>query len=119
MGKSWGPFTGRQMTAIVISLIAGVVLLPGAVWAVDSFTNVAIQDPVSGTKASVDASHHVLVGDGAGALSVDGTLYTLPSSSKNPFLSQGTVSNYYSNGGQYAAISDPTSAKLVVSHLTV
>jgi len=119
VGKTWGPFTGRQLTAIVISVIVGVVLLPGAVWAVDSFTNVAIQDPVSGAKASVDAKHHVLVGDGSGSLSVDGTVNTLPSTSKNPFLSQGSVSNYYSNGSVYVAISNPTSATLVVNHLTL
>src|SRR4051812_34390418 len=119
-GEDVGPVHGgRQLTAIIISLIVGVVLLPGAVWAVDSFTNVAIQDPVSGAKASVDASHHVLVGDGSGPLSVDGTVSSLPSTSKSPFLSQGSVSNYYSNGSTYVAISNPTSATLVVNHLTV
>src|SRR5437868_11351509 len=116
MQKTWGPFTGRQLTTIVIALIAGVVLLPGAVWAVDSFTNVAIQDPISGAKASVDASHHVIVGDGSGALSVDGTVSVVPSTSKSPFLGQGTVSNYNSSP-KYVIISGPTSATLAVNHL--
>jgi hypothetical protein len=73
MQKTWGPFTGRQLTAIVLGLIAAI-LVPGAAYAVDSFTNVAIEDPVSGAKASVDATHHVLVGDGSGPVTVDGTV---------------------------------------------
>jgi hypothetical protein len=73
MQKTWGPFTGRQLTAIILGLIA-VILVPGAAYAVDSFTNVAIEDPVSGNKASVDATHHVLVGDGSGPVTVDGTV---------------------------------------------
>src|SRR5947208_7709311 len=94
MQKTWGPFTGRQLTAIVITLIVGVVMLPGAVWAVDTFSNVAIEDPVSGAKASVDATHHVLVGDGSGALTVDGTVYALPPTNRAPFRSEAEVGNY-------------------------
>lgn len=73
-GKSWGPFSGRQLTTIIVSLIIGVVLLPSAVWAVDSFTNVAIQDPVSGYKVGVTSSRKALVSDGSGSMTVDGTV---------------------------------------------
>jgi hypothetical protein len=59
--RGWGPFTGRQLTAIIITLTVGLVMVPGTVWAVDTFTNVAIQDPVTGAKASIDVAHRVLV----------------------------------------------------------
>src|SRR5438132_12146869 len=54
--RTWGPFTGRHLTTIVVTLIAGLVLVPSTVWAVDTFSNVAVEDPVSGAKASVDAT---------------------------------------------------------------
>ena len=73
MRKTWGPFTGRQLTTM-ICILGAALLLPGAAYAVDSFTNVAIEDPVSGAKASVDSTHHLLVGDGSGPLTVDGTI---------------------------------------------
>jgi hypothetical protein len=73
MQKTWGPFTGRQLTTIVC-ILGAALLLPGAAYAVDSFTNVAIEDPVSGAKASVDSTHHVVVGDGSGPLTVDGAV---------------------------------------------
>jgi hypothetical protein len=63
MSGSWGPFTGRQLTTIIVSLIVGAALLPSAVWAVDTFSNVAIEDPVSGVKARVDATNRLKVSD--------------------------------------------------------
>jgi hypothetical protein len=57
--KAWGPFSGRQLTIMVTAAIL-------------VFSNVALQDPVSGVKASVDATHHVLV---------NGTTRPLPPSS--------------------------------------
>src|SRR2546423_14491368 len=39
--RAWGPFTGRQLTVMFCALMAAVVLLPGTVYAVDAFTNVA------------------------------------------------------------------------------
>lgn len=67
-------FTGRQVTTMVVALMATVVLLPSAVWAVDTFSNVAIMDPVSGVKAKVDNTRKLNVGDGAGNITVDGTV---------------------------------------------
>jgi hypothetical protein len=72
MRNTWGPFSGRQLTTMVVSLIL-VLGVPGTVWAVDTFSNVAIQDPVTGVKASVDSSKRLKVGDGSGAMTVDGT----------------------------------------------
>jgi hypothetical protein len=81
---TWGPFTGRQLTTMVI-VIAAVIGIPGTVWAVDTFTNVAIEDPVTGVKASVDATHKVLVGDGSGSLTVDGSLTARPYPPASPW----------------------------------
>src|SRR5438045_3966420 len=73
MDKTWGPFTGRQLTTIIVTLIV-CVLVPGTVWAIDTFSNVAIEDPVTGVKAMVDSSRHLRVGDGVGPLTVDGSV---------------------------------------------
>jgi hypothetical protein len=72
MPKTWGPFSGRQLTTIIVALII-VIGVPGTVWAVDTFSNVAIEDPVTGVKAGVDSSKRLKVGDGSGAMTVDGT----------------------------------------------
>jgi hypothetical protein len=69
----WGPFTGRQLMVMFLGLLATIVVVPGTVYAVDAYSNVAIQDPVSGAKAKV-SNGRVLVGDGIGALTVDGTV---------------------------------------------
>src|SRR5690349_20915287 len=73
MSRSWGPFSGRQLTVIIVTAIVAI-FVPGTVWAGDTFSNVAIEDPVSGVKASVDSGHHLKVSDGSGAMTVDGTV---------------------------------------------
>jgi hypothetical protein len=118
MSRSWGPFSGRQLTTVVIAVCTTVVVAPGAVWAVDTFSNVAVQDPVTGTKASVDATHHLVVGDGSGALTVDGTsVQTLPSTAKSPFHGEAFMSNFNSVG--FEADTDPTKATVALTHLVV
>lgn len=72
--KTWGPFTGRQLTAMFVALMVGAVMIPSAAWAVDEFTNVAIQDPVSGYKAKVYSGGNIRVSDAAGPMTVDGTV---------------------------------------------
>jgi len=57
--RSLGPFSGTHLT-VIIAVVVGVVGIPSALFAVDTFSNVALQDPVSGVKASVDAQHRVL-----------------------------------------------------------
>jgi hypothetical protein len=42
-------------------------IVPGTLWAVDPFQNVAIQDPVSGHKASVDAGKRLITYDWVGS----------------------------------------------------
>ena len=57
--RSVGPFNGTHLTVITLAIIA-VLGVPSALFAVDTFSNVALQDPVSGNKVSVDAQHRVL-----------------------------------------------------------
>ena len=74
-----GPFNGRQLTTI-ICVVAAAVLFPFGAWAAVSFTNVAITDPGGVNQAKVDAKGKLAVGDGAGALTVDGSVgASLPS----------------------------------------
>jgi hypothetical protein len=56
--KSLGPFSGLHLTIIIVAIIV-VAGIPGTVWAVDSFSNVAIEDPATGVKASVDTQHRL------------------------------------------------------------
>jgi hypothetical protein len=70
-------FTGRQLTVVVASVAAAAVLTPTAVYA--AATIVQLSDPYSGSKARV-FSGKVAVGDGSGALTVDGAVSSkLPS----------------------------------------
>ena len=85
-------FTGRQITTVVAMLCAAIVLAPvGAVAATNAFTisdpvhpsnkarvtskgglAVTAQDGTTGVRAKVDRSGRTVVGDGSGALTVDG-----------------------------------------------
>jgi hypothetical protein len=56
------------------AVMAAVVLIPSAVYAVDTFSNVAIQDPTTGVKAKVLNGGQLRVSDGNGALTVDGSV---------------------------------------------
>jgi hypothetical protein len=58
-GKTWGPFTGTQLTMMFIALM--LVMAPGTLWAVAAYTNVAIQDPVTGKKSYVDKGRRLWV----------------------------------------------------------
>src|SRR4051812_40653573 len=111
MLKTWGPFTGRQLTTLLVAGMVTLVLAPTTVWAVDQFSNVAVQDPVSGVKASVSSSHKVLVDAGSS------NIYSLPSTAKNPFTTEYHVGNYGSAGFQ--AVSPPTTATIAITHLAL
>jgi len=59
--RTWGPFNGRHLTTIIVTIIVGAVLIPSTAWAVDTFSNVAIEDPVSGAQGVGGRQHHQLV----------------------------------------------------------
>jgi hypothetical protein len=106
------------LTTVVVAVCVTLVVAPGAVWAIDTFSNVAVEDPVSGTKASVDSTHHLLVGDGSGPLTVDGSaVQTLPSTQKNPFRSEVSLSKFNTVG--FEAVSNPTTATVALTHLAI
>ena len=92
MTKTWGPFSGRQLTTIIGMLLVAVVVLPSAVWAVDTFSNVAIEDPITNNKAGVDSSNRLKVGDGSGALTIDGTVTGRPAPPSSPWARAGPFS---------------------------
>lgn len=111
--RGWGPFSGRQLTVMIITL-AALVMVPGAAYAVATFSNVAIQDPVTGARASVDAAHRLQVGDGAGPLTVDGSLNARPSAPTLPFhFSQDT------NGNSFTVWVGPSSVPIDLTNLTI
>lgn len=67
----------------------------GGAYAVATFTNVALEDPSSGARASVDSTHHLRVGDGSGALTVDGSVYVRPLAPTRPWrFSLDTSANF-------------------------
>jgi hypothetical protein len=81
---TWGPFTGRQLTTIIVAVL--LTLVPGAVWATATFSNVAIYDPQSEKRAAVDSDRSLRVGDGGGAMTVDGVVRARPAPPGTPFV---------------------------------
>ena len=71
-GRGLGPFTSGHLTIIVVTLLI-VVAFPFAAFAVTG-SNVFVTDATSGMRAKVDSTGHVVVGDGTGSLTVDGTV---------------------------------------------
>jgi hypothetical protein len=65
-GRGWGPFSGGQLTIIIVTF-GVLLLLPVGAWAV-SFSNVAITDPGGVNQAKVDGGKnlHAAVADPAG-----------------------------------------------------
>jgi hypothetical protein len=55
--KTWGPFTGRQLTTLLCVLIV-MALFPVGAWAV-SGSNAFVTDATTGAHASVDSSHNL------------------------------------------------------------
>jgi hypothetical protein len=61
-GRRWGPFSGGHLVAMFGFLVLAIAL-PGSLWAVDAFQNVAIENPTTGVKAAVDRSRRLVVSD--------------------------------------------------------
>lgn len=103
--RTWGPFNGRQLTVIIVSLMIGLVMIPSTVWAVDTFSNVAIEDPVSGVKASVDSTKH---------LAIAGTVHDLAASPTAPFSFSEDIS-----GAGFTRVVGPTSSAINLTALAL
>lgn len=82
-------FSARQVTTIVVAIFAGAFLIP---WAASAATGslVTITDPSAPShKARVDSTGHLVVGDGSGALTIDGAAQLAAPSS--PFTATATL----------------------------
>jgi hypothetical protein len=51
----------NRLSTVLLVAAAALLVAPASVWAVDAFSNVAVEDPGSGVKAHVDATGHLLV----------------------------------------------------------
>jgi hypothetical protein len=107
--------TGRQVTAMVIAICLAVVLVPvGAMAATGSLVN--ITDPVAKThKARVDSAGRLKIGDGSGALTVDGAVLTYPST-------RAFSVGYYLFGGGATPVLKPGLAagtKIMITSVTI
>jgi hypothetical protein len=94
---------------MVVALIL-VVGIPGTVWAVDTFSNVAVEDPVTGVKASVDSSKRLKVGDGSGAMTVDGTTTGAEAAANTLFHS----ATFPPSAGTCTAVATPPGGKALI-----
>lgn len=106
-------FSNRQVVAMVAAGCAAVILAPaGAIAATSAFT---LADPVHpAQKARVDSHGALKVGDGNGALTVDGTVSTFPAS-------RAFTANFYLNGGTSVKLRSGLAAgtKIMMTSLTI
>jgi hypothetical protein len=111
--KTWGPFSGPQLTTIVCVIVAAV-MFPAGAWAAVSFSNVAITDPGGVNRAKVDTTGKLAVGDGSGPLTVDGTVGSRQSLPAKPIVIVTT-----DIGNAFTKIYGPVAAPFGISSLTV
>jgi hypothetical protein len=109
-------FTGRQITTMVVAAMLAVVAAPvGAMAATGQLINIA--DPGNATQvAHVDAGGHLEVGDGSGALTVDGTIR--PQAPAAPWSAQAVAPNG-SSGYYVPLLLGPTSTAVNVTSLSI
>lgn len=103
--RTWGPFSGRHLTVMVVALMVGLVMVPSTVWAVTTFSNVAIQDPVSGVRATIDSTHH---------LAVAGTVHAVAASPTTPFFFSEDI-----NADALTRVVGPTASAINLSALSL
>jgi hypothetical protein len=110
--KTWGPFTGRQLTTIICVLVV-TILLPVGAYAV-SFSNVAITDPGGVNRAKVTAGGALQVGGnvvetppanfvriyGGASLQSCSVVYTVPAGKALILKAENTVVLRANNGTQ-------------------
>ena len=70
--KSWGPFSGAQLTVIITAALLSVAI-PGGLWASGiQYSNVSLYDPSSGQRAKIGTGGAMKITNGVGALTVSG-----------------------------------------------
>ncbi len=77
-------FSGAQITTMVVAVSLAVIALPVGVMATAG-TLVNIADPTASYKARVSSTGALRVGDGSGAITVDGTVMARPAIPANRF----------------------------------
>ncbi len=82
--RGWGPFSGAQLTIIIVA-IAVMVLLPVGAFAVVSGTNSFVTDPGTGKQAKVTANGEVLTSARTTAVLSQGTMDIDPLTTVNLF----------------------------------
>jgi hypothetical protein len=85
-------FSGRQIAAIVLSVCAAVVLTPTIVYAAATSSSVTIADPGHPARKAHVARGKLFVGDGKGALTVDGAVAARPVAPARPWNAVNFVS---------------------------
>lgn len=119
------PFTYRQTLTLALVLVLGAVLVPTGVNAQKVGSVFRLQDADSGVLAQVD-SGEVRVGDGSGALTVDGNVGITPKQSTvqigahEPYAQSGSVtfqSGATFNGGTVYTV--PNGKRFVLETLSV
>jgi hypothetical protein len=89
--RGWGPFSSGHLTIIIVTF-ATLLLWPVGAWAAYTVSHVTITDNAGVNTANVDAGHHLLVGDGTGSLTVDGTVSGRPVAPLSPFQFNNDIS---------------------------
>jgi hypothetical protein len=106
----------RPSPALVLAFVALLVAMGGTAYAATSIVNLA--DPTTpANKAKVDATGHLYVGDGAGRLSVDGTVTAQPAPA-SAFYHHGSL-NLRENSGCVLIATPPAGKALVVRQARV
>ena len=84
MGQQQGRFSGRQITVMVVAVCMAIVAFPVGVFAATgSFVN--ITDPIKKAEKARVVKGSLRVGDGQGAMTVDGTLAARQAPPTQPF----------------------------------
>jgi hypothetical protein len=105
--KTWGPFTGRQLTTIICVAIV-TVLLPVGAWAVTGTTSF-ITDHTTGKTATVNASGQLVTN-----AVITGPVAAPDASPKNIYNSVGV-----GTGGTYAPVATPPAGQaLIITSIT-
>jgi hypothetical protein len=112
-GRGLGPFSSGHLTILIVTF-AVLLLLPVGAWAAYTVSHVTITDNAGVNTANVDAGHHLLVGDGTGSLTVDGTVSGRPLPPVSAFQFNNDIA-----GDEFVVGPGPVSTSINVTSLTI